>query len=164
MIPPPAEPSVNPCYPVLSKLYHFYLDSCLSASYSVNNMQNKTDIQTLSRLRQDLRRLVVELERSIKPVFGRGPLVKGTVCEMARKCGKPSCACSRGELHHSTILSWSHKGKTKLMSIPLERLVELREKSEEYRRLRSARAEVSASAKKMLAAIDQIERIRREEP
>ena len=50
------------------------------------------------------------------------------------------------------------------MSIPLERLVELREKSEEYRRLRSARAEVSASAKKMLAAIDQIERIRREEP
>jgi hypothetical protein len=107
---------------------------------------------------------LVELGRSIKPVFGRGPLVKGTVCEMARKCGKPSCACSRGELHRSTVLSWSHEGKTRLISIPPERISELREKSEEYQRLRSARAEVSAVAKKMLAVIDQIDRIRREEP
>lgn len=127
-------------------------------------MQRKTDTQTLSRLRQDLRRLVVELEGSIEAVFGRGPLVKGTVYEMARKCGKSSCACARGELHRSTVLSWSNKGKTRLMSISPERLVELREKSEEYRRLRGARAKVAAIGKKMLAAIDQIERIRREEP
>lgn len=127
-------------------------------------MQKKADIQTLSRLRQDLRHLVVELERTIEAVFGRGPLVKGTVYEMARKCGKPSCVCSRGELHRSTVLSWSHKGKTRLMSIPPERLVELRGKSEEYQRLRGARAKVAAIGKKMLAAIDQIESIRREEP
>ncbi len=62
------------------------------------------------------------------------------------------------------VLSWSQKGKTKLMSIPPERLTELREKSEEYRRLRGARAEVSVITRKMLAMIDQIERIRREEP
>ena len=127
-------------------------------------MQRKTDTQTLSRLRQDLRRLVVELEGSIEAVFGRGPLVKGTVYEMARKCGKSSCACARGELHRSTVLSWSNKGKTRLMSISPERLVELRGKSEEYRRLRGARAKVAAIGKKMLAAIDQIEHIRREVP
>ena len=127
-------------------------------------MQRKTDTQNLSRLRQDLRRLVVELEGSIKAVFGRGPLVKGTVYEMARKCGKSSCACARGELHRSMVLSWSNKGKTRLMSIPHERLMELRGKSEEYQRLRGARAKVAAISKKMLAAIDQIERIRREEP
>lgn len=62
------------------------------------------------------------------------------------------------------VLSWSQKGKTKLMSIPPERLTELREKTEEYRRLRGARAEVSAITKKMLAVIDQIDQIRREEP
>jgi Family of unknown function (DUF6788) len=99
-----------------------------------------------------------------KPIFGRGPLIKGTVCEIARKCGKPSCACSRGELHRSMVLSWSQNGKTKLMSIPPERLRELREKTEEYRRLRGARAEVSAIAKKMIVVIDQIDQIRREEP
>ena len=127
-------------------------------------MQKRTNTQTLSRLRQDLRRLVVELDGSIKAVFGRGPLVKGTVYEMARKCGKSSCACARGELHRNTVLSWSHEGKTRLMSVPPERLMELRGKSEEYQRLRGARAEVAAIGKKMLAAIDQIERIRREEP
>lgn len=124
----------------------------------------KKNIKNLSRLRQDLRRLVADLDKSIGPVFGRGPIVKGTVCEMARKCGKPSCACSRGELHRSMILSWSNQGKTKLMSVPPERLVELREKSEEYQRLRRARADVTAITKKMLAVIDQIDRIRREEP
>jgi len=127
-------------------------------------MQRKTDTQNLSRLRQDLRRLVVELEGSIEAVFGRGPLVKGTVYEMARKCGKSSCACARGELHRSMVLSWSNKGKTRLRSIPHERLMELRGKSEEYQRLRGARAKVAAISKKMLAAIDQIESIRREEP
>ncbi len=127
-------------------------------------MQSKTDTQTLSRLRQDLRRLVADLERSIEAVFGRDPLVKGSVYEMARKCGKPSCACARGELHRSMVLSWSHKGKTRLMSVPPERLAELRGKSEEYQRLRGARAEVASIAKKMLATIDQIERIRRMEP
>lgn len=127
-------------------------------------MQKRMDIQTLSRLRQDLRRLAAELERELEAVFGRTPLVKGTVYELARKCGKPSCACARGELHRSTVMSWSHQGKTRLMSIPPERLTELRGKSEEYQRVRGARAKVSAISKKMLAVIDQIEQVRREEP
>ena len=107
---------------------------------------------------------MAELERAIEAVFGRDPLVKGTVYEMARKCGKPSCACARGKLHRSTVLSWSHEGKTRLMSIPPNRLSELRGKSEEYQRVRGARAQVATSARKMLAVIDQIERIRRVEP
>lgn len=125
-------------------------------------MQKRMDIQTLSRLRQDLRRLAAELGREIEAVFGRAPLVKGTVYEMARKCGKPSCACARGELHRSTVMSWSHQGKTRLMSVPPERRTELRGKSEEYQRVRGARAKVSAISKKMLAVIDQIEQVRRE--
>jgi len=101
---------------------------------------------------------------SMKAMFGRDPLIKGTVYEMARKCGKPSCTCCRGALHRSTVLSVSHHGKTKLISIPPARLTELREKSKAYQDFRRARANVSAIGKKMLVVIDQIERIRREEP
>jgi hypothetical protein len=50
------------------------------------------------------------------------------------------------------------------MAIPPERLAELQEKSEAYQRLRGARAEVSAIARKMLKAIDQIDQLRREKP
>ena len=120
--------------------------------------------QTLSRLCQELRHLLEELGRSVEVVFGRDPLVKGSVYEMARKCGKPTCACARGQLHRSLVLSWSHQGKTRLKSIPPERLQELRRKSEEYLRFRRARAQVTIICKQMLSVIDRIETLRREEP
>lgn len=128
-------------------------------------MQKKEDdLETLSHLRQDLRRLLGELNRSVEVVFDRSPLVKGSVYEMARKCGKPSCACTRGELHRSMVLSWSHHGKTRLMAIPPDRLAELRGKSEEYLRVRRARAGVSVLCKQILAVMDHIEKLRMEEP
>jgi len=127
-------------------------------------MQKKKDIQSLSRLRLDLRRLLRELERSVEVVFGRDPLVKGNVYELARKCGKPSCACTQGQLHKSMVLSWSDRGKTRLLSIPPERLTELRVKSEEYSRFRKARADVTVLYRQILVVIDCIEKLRVEEP
>lgn len=127
-------------------------------------MQERTRAQTLSRLRQELLHLLDELKRSLEVVFGRDPLVKGNVYEMARKCGKPSCACTRGKLHRSMVLSWSHHGKTRLISIPPERLEELHRKSEEYLRVRRTRARVSVIYKQMLTVIDRIEKLRLEEP
>jgi hypothetical protein len=62
------------------------------------------------------------------------------------------------------VLSWSHRGKTRLMSVPPERLTELRTKSEEYLRIRRARAQVSVLYKQLLAVIDRIEKLRTEEP
>jgi len=85
-------------------------------------MQKQSRLQNLSRLRQALRQCLKELESSLEVVFGRAPLVKGNVYEMARKCGKPSCTCTRGELHRSMVLSWSERGKTRLFSIPADRL------------------------------------------
>lgn len=129
-------------------------------------MQNKEkkQIESLSHLRQELRHLLGEMEHSMEVIFGRAPLVKGNVYEMARKCGKPSCACARGQLHKSMVLSWSHQGKTRLRPIPPERLEELHSKSEEYLRFRRARAQVSVICKQMLSVIDRIETLRREEP
>lgn len=127
-------------------------------------MQKKANNEKLSSLRQDLRRLMRDMERSLEAVYGRDPIVKGNVYEMARKCGKPSCACSRGELHRNMALSWSHQGKTRLMSIPPERLLELREKSEEYLRVRGARARVSVICKEVLAVMDRMEMLRMADP
>jgi hypothetical protein len=91
-------------------------------------------------------------------------MIKGNVYEMARKCGKLSCACTRGKLHRSMVLSWSEQGKTRLLSIPPDRLAELREKSQQYLRFRRARARVSEICREMLALLDRIEERRREAP
>lgn len=127
-------------------------------------MQKENRLQNLSRLRQALRQRLNDLESSLEVVFGRAPLVKGNVYEMARKCGKPSCACTRGELHRSMVLSWSERGKTRLFSIPPDRLAALREKSEEYLRFRRTRARVSEICQGMVALLDRIEKLRREAP
>ena len=126
--------------------------------------KEKKQIESLSRLRQELRQILGEMEHSMEVIFGRAPLIKGNVYEMSRKCGKPSCACARGQLHKSMVLSWSHQGKTRLRPIPPERLEELRSKSEEYLRFRRARAQVSVICKQMLDVIDRIEMLRREDP
>jgi len=130
----------------------------------IYNKMQKDKLLKLSRLRQMLRRLLQNLEGSLEVAFGRSPLMKGNVYEMARKCGKPNCICARGELHRNMVLSWSEGGRTRLLSIPPERLRELREKSEEYLRFRRARARVTEICREILAVLDQIEKLRREEP
>ena len=127
-------------------------------------MQRESQWQNLSRLRQALRQRLKDLESSLEVVFGRAPLVKGNVYEMARKCGKSSCTCTRGQLHRSMVLSWSERGKTQLFSIPPDRLAEVRQKSEEYLRFRRTRARVSEICQGMVALLDRIEKLRREAP
>jgi len=127
-------------------------------------MQTQKQFDQLSRLRQALREHLEDLEKSLEIAFGRGPMVKGNVYELARKCGKANCACTRCELHRSMVLTWSHEGKSKLYSIPPERLSALQEKSAEYLRFRRARARVTEICKKILGVLDRIEKLRREEP
>ena len=126
-------------------------------------MQNK-DFPAHSRLRQALRNLIREMEVSLEVAFNRSPLVKGNVYELARKCGKPNCICTRGQLHRSMVLTWSEGGKRRLFSIPPERVGELKEKSEEYLRVRRARARVTEICREILVVLDQMEKLRREEP
>jgi len=127
-------------------------------------MQTKRDREELSRLRSALRDRLAELRRVLKVVFGRSVLVKGNVYELARKCGKPNCICTRGQLHRSMVLTWSEKGKGRLLSLPSERVVEVKKKSEEYLRFRRARARVTEIHREILALLDRIEKLRREEP
>jgi len=127
-------------------------------------MQNKRSREELSRLRSTLRDRVTELRWVLKVVFRRSALVKGNVYELARKCGKPNCICTRGQLHRSMVLSWSEKGKGRLLSLPLERVAEVKKKSEEYLWFRRARARVTEIHREILALLDQIEKLRREEP
>ena len=127
-------------------------------------MQKRRDQEELSRLRSALRDHLADLRRILKVVFGRSALVKGNVYELARKCGKPNCVCTRGELHRSMVLTWSEEGKSRLLSIPSERIAEVKKKSEEYLRFRRARARVTEIHREILAVMDRIEKLRREEP
>ncbi len=119
--------------------------------------------ERLSRMRQSLAELAEEIQQLV-PIFAeRGPLMKGTVYEQKRKCGKPSCYCATGQPHRSMILSRSERGRTKLTTIPSGYLKDFQVLTERYQRFRRARARLGQIYKKMVSLIDELEDSRRKE-
>ncbi len=126
-------------------------------------IQKKSDKQQFSRLRQSLNRVTKEVRALTKPFFSDKPIIKGTVYELKRKCGKPGCKCTQGQLHCRMVVSASEKGKTKLRVIPSRSLIEVQIKVQRYQDLRRTRARLVEVHKKMLQIMDEMEIARREE-
>jgi hypothetical protein len=117
----------------------------------------------LSRTRQALVRLRDELGQLLEVFLAREPLVKGSVYELRRRCGKPTCGCARGALHGTVVLSWSEGGRTRLRSLPPGRRADLRAAVHRYQRFRRARARLVKLHVEMLALIAELEAARRQE-
>jgi len=109
-------------------------------------IQSKRERRRFSQLRQSLKRLPDEIRQLIDPCFSDKPVIKGSVYELKRKCGKPGCKCALGELHSRMVVSSSEKGKTRLRVIPHGFLVEIQIKVRRYQELRRARARACGGA------------------
>ena len=131
--------------------------------YIVMGIQISEDRQKFSRLRQSLRRLSDEARKLIEPSFFHKPVIKGSVYELKRKCGKPGCKCAQGELHSRMVLSASEKGKTRLRVIPHGFLVEVQIKVRRYQELRRARSRLVEVHRKMIRVMDEMDVMRREQ-
>lgn len=118
-----------------------------------------------SLLRGKLARFEELPRRFLHPLLDENPMIKGTLYPLRRKCGKSSCRCARGQLHETMMLSASIAGKTKLWTIPAERVEKIREMTELYRRFRRARTEFvklyGQRLVQILNIIDEIERVRK---
>jgi len=126
-------------------------------------IQTKSTREKFSRLRQSLLHLVNEMKQLIDPFFSDRPVIKGTVYELRRKCGKPGCKCAKGELHARMVVSASEKGRTRLRVIPRGFLVEVQERVKRYQDLRRVRTRLVAIHRQMLRVLDEMEAMRREE-
>lgn len=126
-------------------------------------VQRGASRQKFSRLRRSLIRLSEEARRLIEPFLSDKHVIKGSVYELKRKCGKPGCRCTRGELHRSMVVSDSEKGKKSLRVIPRGFLVDVRSKVHRYRKLRRARARLVEVHSEMLRVMDEMEMMRREQ-
>jgi len=125
-------------------------------------MNAKFDKASRSRKRLfDLHGRELEL---LKALADCRSLLKGSVYDLKTRCGKPSCACARGERHNAMVLSWSQGGKTKLVTVQagdLDRLIRL---TGEYRSFRQARSKLVKLQKELLSEVDKLEAALREAP
>ena len=126
-------------------------------------IQSKAAREKFSRLRQSLLLLLEEMKGLMEPFFSDQPILKGTVYELKRKCGKPGCKCAQGALHARMVLSASESGKTRLRVIPRGFLVQTHQRVKRYQQLRRARGRVVQIHRQMLKLMDQMEAMRRQE-
>ena len=119
--------------------------------------------QQLSSLRSQLLKLQEQLPHLLEDCLARGPLLPGSLYNLRRKCGKPNCRCSRGELHESTVLSYRGQGRPRNISPPAEQLESLRSMTHAYRRCRQARAKLVRWQRQLLTLVDALEAARVEQ-
>lgn len=115
-----------------------------------------------------LRKRIWSLYRLLRPLLFemlRGRVfLRGSVYELQTRCGKPSCACRRGERHRRWVLSESLQGRKRLRVVPLARLEAWRRWATEYRQFRRRRAELVKLTRRILEHLDTIERAQRRPP
>ena len=76
-------------------------------------------------------------------------MVRGTILQLRRRCGKPQCHCADGDPHVTWALSYSEKGRTRMLTVQPQELPALRQDLARYR------AAVTALEREALAGIAQ---------
>lgn len=117
-------------------------------------------LSQISRIRQRIARLVRQRQAAELVLLGRSELLKGTVAEVQRTCGKAGCKCAKGDKHICYQLSASIEGRTRTRNVPRKNLTKVRHLTDNYRRFRQARATWVRLNAQIIDLINQLETAR----
>jgi len=119
-----------------------------------------------SRQRQLLGELEDQHRQLVETLLEIRQLLKGSVYELKTRCGKPSCHCAApdGARHTAPVLSWSHRGKTQLRTLPAKEVDRIRRLTENYRQFRQSRAALVQLYRRILTTVDRLEKALRLPP
>lgn len=113
--------------------------------------------QDPSRLRQGLVRNHEERGRQLQLLLGeRGPFIRGSFVRQGGRCGKPSCRCTRGELHERAVLYTSDEGVHSGTYVPQDQRDHVEERNARYQRFRKARSAIAKLDQLTLGFADQL--------
>jgi len=60
-------------------------------------------------------------------------MLRGSLIELRRRCGKAGCHCQEGEPHTTPALSYSQKGKTRIVTLPAKDVAKVKAGLKRYR-------------------------------
>lgn len=97
-------------------------------------MPFEKNINQLSRMR----------DARLRKLAAAKPFIAGTVVEYEKVCGNPKCKCARGEKHRAQHLTFKDKNqKTVSVYIPADALPEVKEWTQEYKRIKDLLQQIS---------------------
>ena len=76
------------------------------------------------------------LQAREKELQARCPVLAASLVAIRRACGNPNCRCARGHKHLGHYLTWKVKGKTHTAYVPVDLLPQVRQWTQEHRRLK----------------------------
>ena len=80
-----------------------------------------------------------EKVRVLDKIQSLDKVIRGSVFEFKRYCGKPSCTCAKTKTpHKSMFLSFKYQGKTRLVPIKKEQIPEIKKRIKDYKELKAA--------------------------
>ncbi len=140
--------------------FSLFLGLTLICDTAISHIRTMSPLSQSSRIRQRIAQLVQQRESAERVILGRQELLKGTVTEVQRTCGKPGCKCTKGDKHVCYQLSASVEGRTRTRNVPRKELETVRRLTEDYRRFRQARAAWVQLNAQIIELINQLEIIR----
>lgn len=115
---------------------------------------------TASQLRKQIQQRQREVSELLRLLKQRRPLIRGSVYNLRRKCGKAVCRCQEGHLHESWVLSVPEKGRKRLRAVPKGKRLKWQQMTDRYRRFRRARARLVKLFAEIIKLMDELERER----
>lgn len=113
-----------------------------------------------SRLRKQIQERQHEIGELLQRLKQRPPLIRGSVYNLRRKCGKTVCRCQEGHLHESWVLSVPEQGRKRMRAVPKGKRLKWQQMTERYRRFRRARARLVKLFAEIVKWVDELERER----
>ncbi len=81
-------------------------------------------------------RFEVRRDAVLKKLAKMRPFVAASLVAVKRRCGNPRCKCAHGQPHRAHVLTRKVDGRTQTVHVPKDRLKEVQEWVEEYKRLK----------------------------
>ena len=80
-----------------------------------------------------------EKMKLIEKIHSLDNVIRGSIYEMKRFCGKKNCICAKTKKPHKSLtLSFSYKGRTKLIPIKKEQIPIIKARMKDYKELKTA--------------------------
>ena len=95
--------------------------------------------KTNRRIVGEIRKLDRERVQILKRLLGSGPLLKGSLSLVMRRCGKPNCHCVREPAHPVWVLITRPKAKPRCQVVRLADVETVRGHVKAYKEFRIAR-------------------------
>ena len=105
-----------------------------------------------------IRELEKKRARFLNALLESQPVLKGSLLNLKRPCGRGSCRCEKGKLHRQMIISSKKKGKTKFVYVRKEDQKVIQKYADNRKRFQKTRKEITSAEKKIWRAIQKLER------